>query len=59
MGTVDAMDDDGTVLAAMTAARAQPVLDRVPGGLDGLLGRGYGDGAELSGGQWQTLGLAR
>lgn len=23
------------------------------------MGHGYGDGAELSGGQWQTLGLAR
>jgi ATP-binding cassette subfamily B protein len=35
------------------------VVERVPGGLDGLLGRGYGDGAELSGGEWQKLGLAR
>lgn len=31
----------------------------MPGGLDGLIGRGYGDGQEFSGGQWQSLGLAR
>jgi ATP-binding cassette subfamily B protein len=31
----------------------------VPGGLDGYVGRSYGDGADLSGGQWQLVGLAR
>ncbi|MFJ6610138.1 ATP-binding cassette domain-containing protein [Streptomyces sp. NPDC091289] len=59
VGAVDVMGDDDAVLAALAAARGESVLEKVPGGLDGLLGRGYGDGAELSGGQWQTLGLAR
>jgi ATP-binding cassette subfamily B protein len=31
----------------------------VPCGLDGYVGRSYGDGVELSGGQWQLVGLAR
>lgn len=59
IGAVGSVDDDEAVLDAMTRARAEKVLARVPGGLNGLLGRNYGDGAELSGGQWQTLGLAR
>lgn len=59
IGAVGLLDDDEAVLGAMTRARAQKVLARVPGGLNGLLGSNYGDGAELSGGQWQTLGLAR
>ncbi|MEU3606041.1 ABC transporter ATP-binding protein [Streptomyces sp. NPDC035033] len=59
VGRLSALDDDETLRGAITAARADRVLDRVPGGLDGLLGKGYGDGAELSGGQWQLLGLAR
>ena len=59
VGAVDLMGDDESVLAALSAARGESALKAVPGGLDGLLGRGYGDGAELSGGQWQTLGLAR
>ncbi|MGW1014662.1 ABC transporter ATP-binding protein [Streptomyces termitum] len=59
VGRLSALDDDGALRDAITAARADRVLDRVPGGLDGLLGKGYGDGTELSGGQWQLLGLAR
>ncbi|GHB04729.1 ABC transporter ATP-binding protein [Streptomyces termitum] len=59
VGRLSALDDDGALRGAITAARADRVLDRVPGGLDGLLGKGYGDGTELSGGQWQLLGLAR
>ncbi|MFD8009818.1 ATP-binding cassette domain-containing protein [Streptomyces sp. NPDC059762] len=59
IGAVDALGEEAPVRAALAAAGADAVLDSVPGGLDGLLGRGYGDGAELSGGQWQSLGLAR
>ncbi|MFC1419787.1 ATP-binding cassette domain-containing protein [Streptacidiphilus cavernicola] len=59
IGDLDRIDDDRALHQALEAAEAGPVLDRVSGGLDGLLGRGYGDGAELSGGQWQKLGLAR
>jgi ATP-binding cassette subfamily B protein len=35
------------------------VLRAVPGGLAGYVGHSYADGTELSGGQWQTVGLAR
>ncbi|MGW3421534.1 ABC transporter ATP-binding protein [Streptomyces phaeochromogenes] len=59
IGAVGSIDDDEAVRGAISRARAEKVLARVPGGLNGPLGRNYGDGAELSGGQWQTLGLAR
>jgi ATP-binding cassette subfamily B protein len=59
IGAVDAIGDDEALRAALAAADARAVLERVPNGLDGLLGHAYGDGAELSGGQWQKLGLAR
>ncbi|UNO39190.1 ABC transporter ATP-binding protein [Streptomyces sp. MST-110588] len=58
-GALDRMHDDQALLAAVRAGGADAVVERVPGGLDGPLGRGYTDGAELSGGQWQSLGLAR
>jgi ATP-binding cassette subfamily B protein len=35
------------------------VLQVVNGGLSGYVGREYEHGAELSGGQWQLVGLAR
>ncbi|PCG82578.1 ABC transporter [Streptomyces sp. WZ.A104] len=59
VGRLPALHDDPALREAIAEARAERVLDRVPDGLDGLLGKGYGDGAELSGGQWQLLGLAR
>src|SRR5262249_41639701 len=59
LGEVDRLNDHGAVAAAVGRAHAQPVVDVVPGGLAGYTGRGYDDGVELSGGQWQTVGLAR
>jgi ATP-binding cassette, subfamily B, bacterial len=58
-GAVGSIDDDDAVTGALDRAHALPLAARVPGGLDGLLGSGYGDGTELSGGQWQSLALAR
>ncbi len=63
LGDVRALADGdaaGTAVDhAVRAARAGGVVDAVPGGLDGYLGRNYRDGTDLSGGQWQTVGLAR
>ncbi|MET9232379.1 ABC transporter ATP-binding protein [Lentzea sp. NPDC003310] len=59
VGDLARLDDDEALTGAIARAGAERVVRRVPGGLDGALGHGYTDGAELSGGQWQTLGLAR
>lgn len=40
-------------------AGALSVVERLPRGLDSLLGRSFPDGTELSGGEWQRLTLAR
>jgi len=59
LGEVALLGDDAALAGAVERARAQRVVDDVPGGLAGYTGRGYDDGAELSGGQWQIIGLAR
>ena len=59
IGDLARIDDDAALEQALDDADAGPVRAQIPGGLDGLLGRSYGDGTELSGGQWQKLGLAR
>ncbi|MFF2268280.1 ABC transporter ATP-binding protein [Cellulosimicrobium cellulans] len=59
IGRVDALHDDDVLWAALDEARARPIVERSSDGLDQILGTGYADGAQLSGGQWQTLGLAR
>jgi len=58
VGDIDRLDDDDAIEAAIDRAKARPVTDRI-GSLDTYLGRDFHDGEELSGGQWQTIGLAR
>ncbi|MES5822862.1 ABC transporter ATP-binding protein [Streptomyces sp. RG80] len=45
--------------ASVTEAGAQEVVADLPHGLDTLLARHFSGGHELSGGQWQRLGIAR
>ena len=58
-GDIARAGDTEAVSAAAGKARGDRVLRAVPGGLAGYLGHSYCDGTELSGGQWQTVGLAR
>ncbi len=58
-GDIARIADPSAMDAAVSQARAERVLRSVAGGLDGYVGRAYDHGAELSGGQWQTIGLAR
>ncbi len=45
--------------AAVADAGAETVVADLPRGLDTLLARNFSGGHELSGGQWQRLGIAR
>ncbi|MGW2425041.1 ABC transporter ATP-binding protein [Streptomyces sp. NPDC001709] len=45
--------------AAISEAGAEEVVADLPHGLDTLLARDFSGGHELSGGQWQRLGIAR
>nr|WP_234046158.1 ABC transporter ATP-binding protein [Streptomyces adelaidensis] len=45
--------------SSVAEAGAQDVVEDLPRGLDTLLARGFSGGHELSGGQWQRLGIAR
>jgi ATP-binding cassette, subfamily B, bacterial len=58
-GDITRTGDSSAVDAAVESARAERVVRTVPGGLNGYVGHAYADGTELSGGQWQTVGLAR
>ena len=59
LGSVDHRDDEARVLRAIDRGGAEQVVANVAGGLDAQLGRWFKDGAELSGGQWQKVALAR
>nr|WP_049564924.1 ATP-binding cassette domain-containing protein [Streptomyces sp. SBT349] len=51
--------DADRLRAAARRAGADAVIDGLPRGWDTLLARGYQGGHQLSGGQWQRLGIAR
>jgi ATP-binding cassette, subfamily B, bacterial len=59
LGDPRALDDPARIQAAIDRGGARSVVDHLPNGLQSHLGKSYGDGAELSGGQWQKLAIAR
>jgi ATP-binding cassette subfamily B protein len=59
VGDLPRIGERGEVEAAVDRAAAQDVVADLPRGLATPLGKTYADGAELSGGQWQKLALAR
>ncbi|RKT54187.1 ABC transporter ATP-binding protein [Saccharothrix australiensis] len=50
---------DDAILAALRAGQAHELVERLPDGLDTVLGKEFQGGVDLSGGQWQRLTLAR
>jgi ATP-binding cassette subfamily B protein len=59
LGELELIEDDIAITDAVRDARATDVVRAVPSGLAGFVGRAYTNGTDLSGGQWQTVGLAR
>lgn len=57
IGRLTQVDSPDAVTTAASRAGAGATVERV--GLDGVLGLGYADGEDLSGGQWQSVGFAR
>ncbi|MGI5140814.1 ABC transporter ATP-binding protein [Streptomyces sp. CA-106110] len=59
VGRTTAPVTDERITSSVAQAGAQDVLADLPRGLDTLLARGFSGGHDLSGGQWQRLGIAR
>ncbi|MFO1519629.1 MAG: ABC transporter ATP-binding protein [bacterium] len=58
-GDFDYAGDDAHVKRAVARGGAEEIVTGLPQGLETQLGRWFIDGAELSGGQWQKVALAR
>jgi ATP-binding cassette subfamily B protein len=58
-GQVDQLHNENRIQEAAWASHASEVLDRLPTGLNNLLGRRFEGGLDLSGGEWQRFALAR
>lgn len=59
LGAVQVPEDGAALRRAAERAGILDVLDGLPRGLRSPLSRAYPDGADLSGGQWQRVAIAR
>ena len=59
LGQVGPERDAEQILDSIDAAGALSLIDRLPNGIDTLLGSWFSGGTELSGGEWQRISLAR
>jgi ATP-binding cassette, subfamily B, bacterial len=59
VGRIDAVDSDEALWIAAKKSRVDRLLNRIPGGLNQMLGRRFDGGFDLSGGEWQKFALAR
>jgi ATP-binding cassette subfamily B protein len=59
VGQIDAIDDQPRIVRAAEMSLADSVIAGLESGLDHMLGRRFKGGANLSGGEWQKVGLAR
>jgi ATP-binding cassette, subfamily B, bacterial len=58
-GDISSTPNRARIENAAQGAGAQDMVLRLPRGYDTLLGKWFAEGAELSGGEWQRLALAR
>jgi ATP-binding cassette subfamily B protein len=59
VGDLHGAHGQANIEAAAQGAGADGFIDRLPKKYDNLLGRSFEDAAELSGGEWQRIALAR
>lgn len=59
VGQIDAATQDEQIHTAAEKSLADPVIRKLPGGYDQMLGKRFSDGVDLSGGEWQKIALAR
>ena len=59
VGRIEARDDRARIEEAARRSLADAVIAKLPGGYEQMLGKRFGSGVELSGGEWQKLAIAR
>jgi len=59
VGRIDALGEQGLIASAAEKSLAAPLIGKLPGGYQQMLGRRFEGGVDLSTGQWQKISLAR
>lgn len=58
-GNIDAIAEERRIRDAALKSLAQSVIEKLPAGIEQMVGRRFEGGVDLSGGEWQKLALAR
>lgn len=59
-GMIEKISEEGEIQKAVRKGNLQEIIDRLPQGIDTIIGKEYDkSGQELSGGQWQRIILSR
>jgi len=58
-GSTDKMNDEEALWHAARRSRVFEIVNKLPGGMEQMLGHRFQGGVDLSGGQWQRIALAR
>lgn len=59
VGQIEQAQNQTQVLTAAEKSLADPVIRKLPGGYNQMLGKRFAEGVDLSGGEWQKIALAR
>ncbi len=59
VGRIEYLGEEPRLREAAQKSRASDIMERLPHGLDQMLGRRFEGGVDLSGGEWQKFALAR
>jgi len=59
VGQIEESDNTQQIKTAAEKSLADPVIQKLPGGYDQMLGKRFAEGIDLSGGEWQKIALAR
>jgi ATP-binding cassette subfamily B protein len=59
VGRIEARDDRARIERAASRSQADEVIAKLPAGYEQMIGKRFRNGVELSGGEWQKIGIAR
>jgi ATP-binding cassette subfamily B protein len=59
VGNISEVNNSGLIQTSSKQSLAHPLIERLPGKYEQMLGRRFNNGIDLSGGEWQKIALAR
>ncbi len=59
VGQIEEVSNNPQIHSAAEKSLADPVIQKLAGGYDQMLGKRFSEGVDLSGGEWQKVALAR